>query len=161
MPITGMPVDIDSLGLFQSFTSIHTWTSTTIINNQALIVTKKATSVVTLEELNTLASHLGVSLKIDASKNGRLWAFKDKGHITLSNQNFDELPREEAINTTTCKVAPDVLSLHTHLEKLVSQAKSILKDFHNIHSTFPELHLLSDTCFQGVSFKTLKSTKNV
>ena len=48
-----------------------------------------------------------------------------------------------------------MLSLHTHLEKLVSQANSILKDFQDIHSTFPELHLLSDTCFQGVSFKAL------
>ena len=77
LKFTGKPVDIDNLQLFQSFTSIHTWTSTTILNNQALIVTKKATSVVTLEELKALASHLGVSLKIDASKNGRLWAFKD------------------------------------------------------------------------------------
>ena len=156
MQFSGMPVDIDNLGLFQSFTSIHTWTSTTILNNQALIVTRKATSVVTLEELKTLASHLGVSLNIDASRNGRLWAFKVKGHVTLSNQNFNELPREESINTTTCKVAPDVLSWHTNLEKLVSQAKSILMDFQNIHSMFPELHLLSDTCFMYVS--VLQST---
>ena len=115
MQITGTPVDIDNLGLFQSFTSIHTWTSTTILNNQALVVTKKTTSVVTLEELKALSAHLGVTLKIDETRNGRVWAFKDKGHVTLSNQNFNELPREEAINTTTCKVAPDVLSLHTHL----------------------------------------------
>ena len=88
LQFTGEPVDIVNLQLFQSFTSIHTWTSTTILNNQALVVTRKTTSVVTLEELKILSVHLGVTLQIDAARNGRVWAFKEKGHIILSNQNF-------------------------------------------------------------------------
>ena len=88
LEFTGEPVDIDNLQLFQSFPSIHTWTSTTILNNQALVVTRKTTSVVTLDELDILSTHLGVNLQIDAAKNGRLWAFKEKGRIILSNQNL-------------------------------------------------------------------------
>ena len=155
LQFTGEPVDIDNLQLFHSFTSIHTWTSITILNNQALVVTRKTTSVVTLEELKILSTHLGVTLQIDAARNGRVWAFKEKGHIILSNQNFNELPKENAFNTTTCQVAPDVLSFHTQLEKLVSQAKHVHKDFQDIHNTFPALHLLSNTCFLGKSFKDL------
>ena len=70
--IIGTPVDNDNLGLFQSYTNIHSWTSTTIINNEALVVTKKITSVVTLEELKKLSAHLGVTLKLDETSNGRV-----------------------------------------------------------------------------------------
>ena len=127
LEFTGEPVDIDNLQLFQSFPSIHTWTSTTILKNQALVVTRKTTSVVTLDELDLLSTHLGVNLQIDAAKNGRLWAFKEKGKIILSNQNFNELPRENSMNITTCKVSHDVLFFHTKLQKLVSQAKTYTK----------------------------------
>ena len=48
-----------------------------------------------------------------------------------------------------------MLSFHTQLEKLVSQAKHVHKDFQDIHNTFPALHLLSNTCFLGKSFKDL------
>ena len=51
MHFAGEPVDIDNLQLLNSFTDIHTWTSVTILNHQALIVTKKQTYVVTLPEL--------------------------------------------------------------------------------------------------------------
>ena len=82
--IIGMPVDIDNLGLFQSYTDIHSWTSTSIIDNKALIVTKKITSVVTIEELRKLSAHLGVTLKLDETRNGRVWASKNNGHLVKS-----------------------------------------------------------------------------
>ena len=47
------------------------------------------------------------------------------------------------------------MSFHVQLEQLISQARSIHSDFQAIHSTFPELHLLNNTCFQGVSFEAL------
>ena len=78
------PVDIDNLGLFQSYTDIHSWTSTSIIDNKALIVTKKITSVVTIEELRKLSAHLGVTLKLDETRNGRVWASKNNGHLVKS-----------------------------------------------------------------------------
>ena len=111
--------------------------------------------MVTLQELKILSTHLGVTLQIDAAQNGRVWAFKEKEHIILSNQNFNELPKENNFTTTTCQVAPDVLSFHTQLEKLVSQAKGVPQGFLDIHITFPNLHLLDNTCFLGKPFKDL------
>ena len=102
MHFAGEPVDIDDLQLFNSFTDIHTWTSVTILNHQALIVTKKQTSVVTLPELESLATHLGLNLQIDEARNGRVWAFKQKGEIILSNKNFNDLPTESNYTKTTC-----------------------------------------------------------
>ena len=152
---TGEPVDIDNLQLFHSFTNIHTWTSVTILNHQALIVTKKKTYVVTLPELETLSTHLGLTLQIDEARNGRVWAFKEKGHIILSNKNFNDLPKESNYTTTTCQVAPDILSFHTHLERLVAQAKHVHQNFLDIHIAFPALHLLDDTCFLRKPFTDL------
>ena len=125
MHFAGEPVDIDDLQLFNSFTDIHTWTSVTILNHQALIVTKKQTSVVTLPELESLATHLGLNLQIDEAQNGRVWAFKQKGEIILSNKTFNDLPTESNFTNPTCQVAPDILSFHTHLERLVAQAKCV------------------------------------
>ena len=122
LKFSGEPVDLDNLQIFQAFPSFHTWTSTTILNHQALVVTQKTTSVVTLDELDILSRHLGINLQVDAEKNGRLWAFKQKGKTVFSNKNFNELPRENSMNITTCKVSHDVLSFHTQLQNLVSQA---------------------------------------
>ena len=111
--------------------------------------------MVTLEELEKLSAHLGVTLKIDKTRNGRIWASKNNGHITLSNKNFNTMSQEGANNKTTCTVDQDVLSFHVQLQHLITQARSIHNDFQAIHGTFPELHLLNDTCFQGNSFETL------
>ena len=155
MHFAGEPVDIDNLQLLNSFTDIHTWTSVTILNHQALIVTKKQTYVVTLPELEWLSSHLGLNLQIDEAQNGRVWAFKQKGEIILSNKNFNDLPTESNYTKTTCQVAPDILSFHTHLERLVAQAKHVHQNFLNIHIAFPALHLLDDTCFLRKPFTDL------
>ena len=92
------------------------------MNNQALVITRKTTSVVTLDELDILSRHLGINLQVDAEKNGRLWAFKQKGKTGISNKNFNEVPTVNSMNFTTCKVSNDVISFHTQLQNLVSQA---------------------------------------
>ena len=127
----------------------------TILNRQALIVTKKQTSVVTLQELKSLATHLSLNLQIDEAQNGRVWAFKQKGEIILSNKNFNDLPTESNYTKTTCQVSPDILSFHTHLDRLVAQAKRVHQNFLDIHIAFPALHLLTDTCFLGKPFTDL------
>ena len=66
--------------------------------------------MVTLPELESLATHLGLNLQIDDTRNGRVWAFKQKGEIILSNKNFNDLPTESNYTKTTCQVAPDILS---------------------------------------------------
>ena len=63
--ILGKVVDIDKLGLFNAYSNIHSWTSSTIVDGEALIVTRKLTTMVTMEELEQLATHLGVTLEID------------------------------------------------------------------------------------------------
>ena len=55
---------MDSLQIFRGYQSYHTWTSATVLNDQALIVTKKVTSMVTLAELDILSKHLGLSLHV-------------------------------------------------------------------------------------------------
>ena len=62
--------------------------------------------MVTLEELEKLSAHLGVTLKIDKTRNGRIWASKNNGHIMLSNKDFNTMTQEGANSKTTCTVAP-------------------------------------------------------
>ena len=155
LKFSGEPVDLDNLQIFNAFPSFHTWTSTTVFNHQALVVTRKTTAVVTLDELGILSRHLGIDLQVDAEKNGRLWAFKQKGKTVISNKSFNEVPTVNSMNFTTCKVSKDVISFHTQLQNLVSQAQHIHKDFIDIDTAYPALNLLSQTCFQGKSFKDL------
>ena len=70
-------MDIDGLQMFNNYKSFHTWTSATVLDQNALIVTKKMTTMVTLVELESLTSHLGLSLEIEPGKNGRLWIYKN------------------------------------------------------------------------------------
>ena len=111
--------------------------------------------MVTLEELEQLSTHLGVTLEIDKTKNGRIWASKNNGHITISNKHFNSMSHEGTNNKTTFTVDHDVLSFHVQLQHLATQARTIHNDFLAIHGTFPELYLLNDTCFQRNSFETL------
>ena len=122
---SGEPVDLDNLQIFQAYPSYHTWTSTTVLNDQALIVTRKTTSVVTMAELDILSRHLGVSLQVDPGKNGRLWAYKQEGKTILSNKNFDDVSTANSMNFTVCQVKNDIISFHTQLEILLSQAQTI------------------------------------
>ena len=55
--ILGKVVDIDKLGLFNAYSNIHSWTSSTIVDGEALVVTRKLTTMVTLSELEQLAKH--------------------------------------------------------------------------------------------------------
>ena len=153
--ILGKAVDIDKLGLFNAYNNIHSWTSSTIVDGEALVVTRKLTTMVTMEELEQLSTHLGVTLEIDQNKNGRIWASKSRGHITLSNKHFNTISQEGTNNKTICTVEPDVLSFHVQLQNLATLARTIHDDFLAIHDTFPELYLLNETCFQNKSFQKL------
>ena len=153
--ILGKAVDIDKLGLFNAYSNIHSWTSSTIVDGEALVVTRKLTTMVTLSELEQLAKHIGVTLEIEPNKNGRLWASKSRGHITLSNKHFHNISQKGTNNKTICTVEPDVLSFHVQLQNLASLAKIIHDDFLAIHDTFPEISLLIETCFQNKSFQKL------
>ena len=113
LKFSGEPVDLDNLQIFNAFPSFHTWTSTTVFNHQALVVTRKTTAVVTLDELGILSRHLGIDLQVDADKNGRLWAFRQKGKTVISNKSFNEVPTVNSMNFTTCKVSKVVISFHT------------------------------------------------
>ena len=153
--ILGKAVDVDKLDLFNAYSNIHSWTSSTMVDGEALIVTRKLTTMVSMEELEQLAAHLGVTLEIDQNKNGRLWASKSRGHITLSNRNFHTISHTGTNNKTICTVEPDVLSFHIQLQNLASMARTIHDDFLAIHDTFPEISLLNETCFQNKSFQKL------
>ena len=102
--ILGKPVDVDKIALFNAYHNVHRWTSSTIVDWEALIVTRKLTTMVNMEELEQLAAHLGVTLEIDPNKNGRLWASKSRGHITLSNRNFHTISHTGTNNKTICTV---------------------------------------------------------
>ena len=93
LKFSGEPVDLDNLQIFNAFPSFHTWTSTTVFNHQALVVTRKTTAVVTLDELGILSRHLGINLQVDADINGQLWAFRQKGKTVISNKSFNEVPK--------------------------------------------------------------------
>ena len=84
----------------------------------------------TLDELSILSRHLGIDLQVDAEKNGRLWAFRQKRKTVISNKSFNEVPTVNSMNFTTCKVSKDVISFHTQLQNLVSQAQHRHKRFY-------------------------------
>ena len=56
--ILGKAVDADKLDLFNAYNNIHSWTSSTIVDGEALIVTRKLTTMVNMEELEQLAAYL-------------------------------------------------------------------------------------------------------
>ena len=153
--ILGKPVDVDKIALFNAYHNVHRWSSSTIVDWEALIVTRKLTTMVNMEELEQLAAHLGVTLEIDQNKNGRLWASKSGGHIILSNKNFHTISNTGTNNKTNCTIEPDILSFHINLQNLASMARIIHEDFLAIHKTFPEISLLNETCFQKKSFEKL------
>ena len=146
---------MDNLQIFRAYPSYHTWTSTTVLNDQALIVTRKTTSMVTIAELEILSRHLGMSLQVDPGVNGRLWAYKQDGKTILSNKNFDDVSSANSMNFTVCQVKNDIISFHTKLQILLSQAQTIHQDFVDINTAYPALNILSQTCFLGKSFKDL------
>ena len=88
-------------------------------------------------------------------KNGRLWAYKQEGKTILSNKNFDDVSTANSMNFTVCQVKNDVISFHTQLQILLSQAQTIHQDFVDINTAYPALNILSQTCFLGKSFKDL------
>ena len=113
-------MDIDSLQIFRDYKSYHTLTSATVLDQNALIVTKKITTMVTLVELDTLTNHLGLSLQIEPGRNGRLWIYKNDQNTIISNKNFGDISTK--VNTTVCQVQKDVLSFHTQLKVLQNYA---------------------------------------
>ena len=120
-------MDIDGLQMFNNYKSFHTWTSATVLDQNALIVTKKITTMVTLVELESLTSHLGLNLEIEPGKNGRLWIYKNDQNTIVSNKDFGEISTR--VNTTVCQVQKDVLSFHTQLKVLLNYAQQIHNDF--------------------------------
>ena len=127
-------MDLDKLQIFRGYPSYHTWTSTTVLDGQALIVTRTMTSVVTLAELDILSKHLGMSLQIDPGKNGRLWAYKQEGKTILSNKNFADVSTANSMNFTVCQVQKDVITFHTQLKILLTYAQTIHQDFLDVHT---------------------------
>ena len=151
--ILGEPVDLDKLQIFRGYPSYHTWTSTTVLDGQALIITRTMTSVVTLPELDILSKHLGMSLEVEPRKNGRLWAYKHDGQTVISNKDFGDV--SSSINFTVCQVQRDVITFHTQLQILLTYAQTIHQDFIDVHKAYPALNILSQTCFLGKSFQDL------
>ena len=148
-------MDLDNLQIFRGYQSYHTWTSATVLNDQALIVTRKITSVVTLAELDILSKHLGMSLQVDPGRNGRLWAYKHDEHIIISNKDFGDISTTNSMNFTVCQVQKDVITFHTQLKILLTYAQTIHQDFLDVHTAYPALNILSQTCFLGKSFQDL------
>ena len=146
-------MDIDGLQMFNNYKSFHTWTSATVLDKNALIVTKKMTTMVTLVELESLTSHLGLNLEIEPGKNGRLWIYKDDQKAIVSNKDFGEISTR--VNTTVCQVQKDVLSFHTQLKILLNYAQHIHNDFSEIDIAYPTLKIWNNTCFMGKNFETL------
>ena len=98
----GEQVDLDNLQVFRGYQSYHSWTSATVLNNQALIVTKKMTTIVTLAELEILVRNLGITLQVEPERNGRLWVYKNNDTTIMSNKDFGDI--SILINTTVCQV---------------------------------------------------------
>ena len=128
--------------------------SATVLNNQALIVTKKITTIVTLAELDVLAKHLGMTLQVEPERNGRLWVYKNNDTTIMSNKDFEDI--SNLINTTVCQVQRDILTLHTQLKTLLTYAQKIHQDFLDIQEVYPALSILDNTCFMGKTFHELK-----
>ena len=149
----GEQVDLDNLQIFRDYQSYHSWTSATVLNNQALIVTKKITSMVTLAELDILAKHLGMSLQVEPERNGRLWVYKNNDNTIISNKDFGDI--SNSINTTVCQVQKDILTLHTQLKTLLTYAQKIHQDFLDVQKAYPALSILENTCFMGKTFHEL------
>ena len=49
--ILGKAVDVDKLDLFNAYNDIHSWTTSTVVNGEALIVTRKLTTMFNMKEL--------------------------------------------------------------------------------------------------------------
>ena len=139
--------------VFRGYPSYHSWTSATVLSNQALIVTKKVTTIVTLAELEILTRHLGITLQVEPERNGRLWVYKNNDTTIMSNKDFGDL--SNLINTTVCQVQKDILTLHTQLKTLLTYAQKIHKDFLDIQEFYPALGILDNTCFMGKTFDEL------
>ena len=148
-------MDLDSLQIFRGYQSYHTWTSATVLNDQALIVTKKVTSMVTLAELDILSKHLGLSLQVEPGRNGRLWVYKNDDNTIISNKDFGDISTTNTINTTVCQVQKDILTFHTQLKILLTYAQTIHQDFLDVNKAYPALNILSNTCFLGKTFEDL------
>ena len=97
--------------------------------------------MVTIAELEILSRHLGMSLQVDPGINGRLWAYKQDGKTILSNKNFDDVSGANSMNFTVCQVKNDIISFHTKLQILLSQAQTIHQDFVDINTAYPALNI--------------------
>ena len=117
----GEQVDLDNLQIFRGYQSYHSWTSATVLNDQALIVTKKITSMVTLAELDILSKHLGMSLQVEPGRNGRLWVYKNNDNTIISNKDFGDISTTNSMNFTVCQVQKDVITFHTQLKNLARE----------------------------------------
>ena len=140
----------------QSFQTIHVWTSSSVIDQQILVITEKATTVVTGEEFSLLASHLQLSVDVDLSSNGKIGAHKyNGGSILLSNKPQNDT--EPQAEHTVCFVDKDVLSLHTTLQKLVEKTTSVWAVFERLCKIFPELGFVDEflNCLQANSFQQM------
>ena len=144
-------MDLDNLQIFRGYQSYHTWTSATVLNDQALIVTRKITSMVTLAELGILSQHLGLSLQVEPGRNGRLWIYKNNDNTIISNKDFGDISTTNS--TTVCQVQKDVITFHTQLKTLLTYAQTIHQDFLDVHKAYPALNILSKTCFLGKHFR--------
>ena len=116
-------MDIDGLQIFRDYKSYHTWTSATVLDQNALIVTKKITTMVTLVELDTLTNHLGLSLQVEPGRNGRLWVYKNDDNTIISNKAFGDISTTNTVNTTVCQVQKDILTFHIQLKILLTYTK--------------------------------------
>ena len=62
--------------LFRLNPSIHTYTSSVLVDGEVLVMTNRETSVVNLQEFELLCAHLGFTPDLDKTFNSRLWVQK-------------------------------------------------------------------------------------
>ena len=54
--LLGKPIDVDKLDIFQEYHTVHSWTSSMVVEGEVLIITRKYTSMVTIEEFQKLTT---------------------------------------------------------------------------------------------------------
>ena len=119
--------------LFRLNPTIHTYTSSVLVDGEVLVMTDRQTSVVTLQEFATLVNHLGFTPDLDITVNARLWVEKNITHAVISNK----IPANEP---STCIVDQDVASWHRQLESLLRSASGIWENFVYLARMFPNIN---------------------